>query len=588
MNVLFIHLQGNKAAIFSLTFLTAFIVLAIVYIVSGRKSKLNIHSTNLIALTFITSFIIGMKLGSGESFTESVNIFLSPPESVLNGKNGAFGFLLTIPIILLALYVLKLPKNYLEPFAYALPSAVIVQRFGCLFEGCCHGTITNFPIAIQYGSNSAAFHYHQTENLINQYAECSLAIHPVPIYYIIAGILTMVIIISIRKRLNRNGSLLLTSALSLIFFRFIIEFFREPYTNGYTGEIVYGLKIIQWTAIGLTMILGSVLFIREYKTPQKHELPINIFYAYRSFSWFAFLLVAIFYFNSIFTPLEKLVLQIFFTYVGILLFFKLSTIIVQHKLKVVYLSTVFILLFTMGQSSEENSKKPKRMITDKFTSTDLYHAGGNLDYTYYIGGSEGCMGDPGTKMKSQSKFYGGGVRFNFNTLYEGDRRNVFLLQANILPAKENLNNSYNSKLFYSTSFGGRYHWPNFGIGYGATIGTTTGDDGLSTGIMPYLGLRIGPQKIFYFDTGISDFTINPFPLPTYHAGIGSHFGRNDDAGIRVGYYPEGYYSLISIPIKDKIAFNFQYHKFSFDNISNADLYKVGISIKLPNKSINAR
>ncbi|TAJ08215.1 hypothetical protein DMA11_21370 [Marinilabiliaceae bacterium JC017] len=584
MSWLTIQLEGNSSEEFVITFASAFLLLLIIFLIDGLRRHNSFFTLSLVLLSLIVFFFVGMKIGAAGSISETGNFLIHPPSQPLAGKNGAMGMFFAIPFLLLALYWLRLPLRLLDPFAFAFPIATIIQRIGCLWYGCCHGCPTQLPMAVQYGQNSPAWNYHLSQGWIDESAHLSIAVHPVPFYYIISGLITIIILVIMRKKVKAGGNLVLLSLLSLISCRFFIEFFREGYTNGFSGQPFAGIKQLQWFFL-LLLIIGFITFyFRENSTQKSINLAVKPS-LYRSVIWYAGSLLLIYHLHNAFTPVEKGILLLFFCLTGYQLFIHITRRLIQLRLKYLYLSLASIFFIAIGQSPEEAPTKPKRSIIEKFTTLDLNAGWGNLDYTYYVGGTEGCMGDPGTPMRSQSSFTGIGISTNFHTLYKGDRRNVWMLQGYFMPGQEILNGNNESVFFYSLSGGGRYHWRNVGLGYGITAGQAQTDEGVTFGGMPYLTLRLGPQRICYLDAGVGDFTLNPFPLstPTVNLGIGSHFGRTDDAGLRLGFYQKGHYGLAHIPVSRNLTFNFQYHYFPVDIIDDAKFYKVGLTYRFSDK-----
>ena len=164
-------------------------------------------------------------------------------------------------------------NDMFDALSYVFPVAMAIQRVGCLLAGCCFGTPTNVPWALVYSRNTCAHVAHVNSGLLDYYSPFSLPVHPNQVYQILACIIILLLLYYFfRKRIRVPGNLFLTSITLYLISRVINEFWRDASSNGYAGNIIIGLKIVQWILIGVIAGLFIIVLVREkqgkYKTLQ--------------------------------------------------------------------------------------------------------------------------------------------------------------------------------------------------------------------------------------------------------------------------------------------------------------------------------
>lgn len=209
----------------------------------------------LIGFSGFLFFIIGSKLGA-MSWDQLRDFLVTGNLNLLVGRTDIFGFLFGLMGIVLSKKLTDFKHPVLNVYAYTVPIGVFVQRFGCLYAGCCHGTVSNGPFTVHYASHYSIYQRQLAEGLISSESLMSIPVHPVPIYLMVGSIVTLILVSLNYRRFKRDGSLLLFSLISLFTFRFIIEFVRDSSTNHFMGDTFFSLKLIQWT-----LILSVVVFI---------------------------------------------------------------------------------------------------------------------------------------------------------------------------------------------------------------------------------------------------------------------------------------------------------------------------------------
>ena len=102
---------------------------------------------------------------------------------------GILGLVAVSPVLVwLAPLGLSLPRlaDFLAPSA---AFAMATVRLGCLFAGCCHGTLATVPWAIEFPRGSLAWQAHSERGWLWMGSERSLAVHPLQIYFCAASLL---------------------------------------------------------------------------------------------------------------------------------------------------------------------------------------------------------------------------------------------------------------------------------------------------------------------------------------------------------------------------------------------------------------
>ncbi|NND32838.1 MAG: hypothetical protein HKN76_09620 [Saprospiraceae bacterium] len=243
---------------YQLSLMVAFLI----FIGYGIWKKHPLFTWILIGFNGLIFFFIGSKLGA-MNMEELIHFLtsLEVPHSV--GQTDIFGFLLGILGLLVAKRILRFQGSVFDVYAVIIPIGIIVQRLGCVMAGCCYGTITTSPLALRYAPHFTIYDNQVEQELITSTSSLSLPVHPIPIYIIVSAFLILFLLYRYRHRVFQPGALLLISMTALLTFRFFLEFIRAPETNHFMGEVMYGLKIIQWLLVVVVMTLLSILLFIE-------------------------------------------------------------------------------------------------------------------------------------------------------------------------------------------------------------------------------------------------------------------------------------------------------------------------------------
>lgn len=137
--------------------------------------------------------------------------------------------------------------KWADSFAPGIALGQGIGRIGCLMAGCCFGKKSDLPWAITF---------QNPESL----APLNIALHPTQAYHSLAGFITFIFLLSIKRHLKKSGQLfgLLLMCYSLL--RFYIEFYRGDFRE-YWGA----LSVTQWLSL-IVFIVGITIFIYRKKT----------------------------------------------------------------------------------------------------------------------------------------------------------------------------------------------------------------------------------------------------------------------------------------------------------------------------------
>lgn len=176
------------------------------------------------------------------------------------------------PAIWLVKKVLRFQSPFFDTLAFALPVVVILRRLGCLAAACCYGTPTGSDWGLRFMGPSVIRDQHWAMQIEGADRFGAAAVHPVQIYFIIGGILCLILLQKYRNHFKRAGNLTLFSLAFLLAFRFFTEFFRDPATNHQLGDFVLGLKQVQWFLLITVLLLSISIWIRERSKSYSNNL----------------------------------------------------------------------------------------------------------------------------------------------------------------------------------------------------------------------------------------------------------------------------------------------------------------------------
>ncbi len=163
----------------------------------------------------------------------------------------------------------------LVTFAFAVPATMILRRLGCLAAACCYGLPTEWGWGISYVGPSHLRDNHLSRGLVEWSDYSSALVYPVPLYFVVGGLLCYWILWRCKGRFRQAGNLTLLMMVVLLSFRFVIEFFRDPITNHQLGGLWLGLKQVQLVLLGTVIVLLAAIWLWERRPvrQESHRFP---------------------------------------------------------------------------------------------------------------------------------------------------------------------------------------------------------------------------------------------------------------------------------------------------------------------------
>lgn len=266
-----INMGGKVLNPYNLILLLSTLVYPVIFLWRARKK--NIPKIHVFGIFLI--FFIGPPLGAHLWY-----LLLNPSsiasqggllKSLLDWRNGLVTYGCFLPVLLiLVIYTWIFKelnwKKIVDMMAPFNTFGLAIQRIGCLLHGCCFGKPTNLPWGILYSPGSPS-----------RSVFGDIPVHPTQIYYIIANLLILFVMLKIERErknikiLNFDGSLYYTSLVLFSTGRFIISFFRyyppESYVSlgitALTKKQLSALFLFAWAAYYL--VKGMIIKAKQKK-----------------------------------------------------------------------------------------------------------------------------------------------------------------------------------------------------------------------------------------------------------------------------------------------------------------------------------
>jgi phosphatidylglycerol:prolipoprotein diacylglycerol transferase len=178
---------------------------------------------------------IGAKLpfviAAGHDEWLALHAWLSDGKTILAGMAGGY------MAVEIAKKILGIHAKTGDAIAFPLAIAVAIGRWGCFFNGCCFGTETHVPWAVDFGDGRPR--------------------HPTQIYESLFHLAMAIVLWQLLRRGLLRWQRLKLYLIAYCLFRFTTEFIRpEP-------RIIGGLTAYQWAAIAMAAALIVQWFIDQ-------------------------------------------------------------------------------------------------------------------------------------------------------------------------------------------------------------------------------------------------------------------------------------------------------------------------------------
>lgn len=564
------------SSFFNIFYLIAFLTVSIILVYEGIKRKIPLVSW-LVVLSFSRLFfIIGTKVNSyGKTEWWAFFHDLTLPDA--EGKVLIGGVVFGLITFLIGLKFFKIPFSSIDSFAFAFPIGLAIQRFGCLFLGCCYGIPTTLPWGLKYGFDSPPHAHYFNLHLIKEISTPTPLLHPFQFYEVLNGVVVILVLLFLKKKLKVSGNLFLASLATWSFIRFFTEFFRDPSAHAMGGNLFLGLKSMQWILILISLIVTLSILLRErnnqtflksIKIPEPSFLHVFIFLAA------TVLITWSLRFWMSFAEMLAMNLMLFPSFtISIVHFFKKNTV---PQFRWGALASLILPVFLMSQTWNTFPKDSTQVKSYDFFKVG-YSSGNYFSTSVYKSSSSSNTGCANNYQYSafESKYSIGGIGVGRTKI---DDKGILSYGLNLSYGQLTENKldaspiSTNKKMLLSVNPYIKKDWNWIGLGGGIHIGSLgwnaypekeVNSANPSTLIVNFpvyaqTYLRIGPERFFFIDGGLSNSLPSPFPAMRYEGALGSGFGLPFGNKLRVGSSDMGTFIQGQTIINRKYLINLTY------------------------------
>jgi phosphatidylglycerol:prolipoprotein diacylglycerol transferase len=135
---------------------------------------------------------------------------------------------------------------------------IAIARIGCFLEGCCYGEPCTWPWCVSFPGGSFAWHRHSFMRLIGLDATVSAPVHPLQLYFAIAGLLMTATALWVHRRKRYDGQVAVASLLVFSATSAALEGLRAPFAlRAYWGT----LPQLTWVLLAMAAVSLVVLVV---------------------------------------------------------------------------------------------------------------------------------------------------------------------------------------------------------------------------------------------------------------------------------------------------------------------------------------
>jgi phosphatidylglycerol:prolipoprotein diacylglycerol transferase len=184
---------------------------------------------------------------------------------------GIIGLLLAAPLVTRA-FGMKLGQ-FADGIVPSIGLGLAIVRIGCFMQGCCFGDVCHYPWCIAYPPGSDVFTTHQQVGLVAAADAHSLPVHPLHLYFLVAGLVVAAVSLTAHRYKRYDGQPALLGLLAFTVALAVLEFWRTD-----EGVRIYWgpLPQLEWTALALVAVVVTMLGVAELKHRRRHrpEVPV--------------------------------------------------------------------------------------------------------------------------------------------------------------------------------------------------------------------------------------------------------------------------------------------------------------------------
>ena len=414
-----------------------------------------------------------------------------------------------------------------DAFAIAIPVGMAVQRVGCLLVGCCSGNTTTLPWGLHYGKFSPAFYHQVQSGIIDSSAAHTVGVHPIPLYIIFYCLLVSFLVWKNKTRFKAPGNLTLFSISLLFAARFIVEFLRNPFTNGSLGSIFLGLKLIQWSLIGFIIIFVLILVIREKRFKSKNiPNPLSSSNNLVNISYIFSLSLILYTGKNWFIPIEKISLLLIIVPITLVLIWQLFHQLTASGYRLASIALVVLSFIIMSQTMDisETPDSTDRFVPEAWNSFGFGYAGGKYNEVDY-----GCNGE--ITGITKHTYNVGKAEYNRYFILKKNQMGTIGLRGyyghDVINSSTKRPQYYDSKSpIYDINPYFIYDFKNVGIGVGLHLGKLDISGFYNTDFLPMFYFRAGSRNNIYGEFYVFDQSLLYTPASLYRVGLGINLGKD--------------------------------------------------------------
>jgi phosphatidylglycerol:prolipoprotein diacylglycerol transferase len=172
----------------------------------------------------------------------------------------------------LAAWLLNISISRLaDALAPAVAIGIAVARVGCFLHGCCYGAYCSYPWAVSLPADSYVYLRQLEDGVLPPGATRSLPVHPLPLYFMLAGFGIAVFLLWLRPRKDYDGQL----ALVFLLLFSVSSALLEPLRADDPMRVYWGpLPQLLWVSAGMSVASGLLLAVTELRNRRRQSVSI--------------------------------------------------------------------------------------------------------------------------------------------------------------------------------------------------------------------------------------------------------------------------------------------------------------------------
>lgn len=253
-----INFFGIKVPSYSFFVLMGFVVGAVIFKLAQKSCHFDSKGLERgfmyryegfsIAIAALIGSAIGSKLPIVLYYWRQIWASESPLIAMLSGRTVLGGMIGGLLAVIIFKRVFGIKSRFGNQLAPAVALGMAVGRLGCFFQGCCVGSETSLPWAVNFGDG-----IHR---------------HPTQLYEIALHLLLFVVLWQHPLRKKEGGKLLTAYFGAYFVIRFFEEFIRDVH------ESLFGFSMYQWICL-LGILFLSLKWQRQRLKQQNTKEPLS-------------------------------------------------------------------------------------------------------------------------------------------------------------------------------------------------------------------------------------------------------------------------------------------------------------------------